>query len=75
MNHHDGVVLSARRERLILSIRRFRWASRLVGTGLEAQIAIGALLQRFPNIRLIDANPRFGDNIILRGVGALPIGF
>jgi len=33
----------------------------------EAQIAIGTLLQRFPNLRLLDEDPEWGGTFIIRG--------
>jgi cytochrome P450 len=37
---------------------------------LEAQVAVGTLLQRFPNIRLVD-EPEWGGNFAIRGVTSL----
>ena len=40
---------------------------------VEARAAFGALLERFPNIRLLDQRPVFKDNVVLRGVRSLRI--
>jgi cytochrome P450 len=42
---------------------------------LEGEIAIGALLHRFPDVRLVDgAQPRWrGNSLFLRGLEALPV--
>ncbi len=42
---------------------------------LEAQIALPAMLQRFPNLKLATERVEWGDGIILRGVKALPVTF
>jgi hypothetical protein len=42
---------------------------------LEAPIALLALMQRFPRMQLASARPTRGDNILLRGLAALPITF
>ncbi len=42
---------------------------------LEGQIALLALVQRFPKMRLAVADPPRGDNILLRGVAELPVTF
>jgi pimeloyl-[acyl-carrier protein] synthase len=41
---------------------------------LEARIVFETLLERFTEIRLLTADPPFRDNIVLRGLEALPIG-
>lgn len=40
---------------------------------LEAQVALGAFARRFPHARLAAANPRYKDNVTLRGLAALPV--
>jgi len=40
---------------------------------LEGQIALGALVERFPSIHLIGAEPEWNDSIILRGMKSLPV--
>lgn len=42
---------------------------------LEGQIALLALLRRFPDMRLGVAEPPRGENILLRGLAALPVRF
>jgi len=42
---------------------------------LEGQIALLALLDRFPNLRLTSDRPTWGDNLILRGLTSLPVTF
>jgi hypothetical protein len=39
----------------------------------EAQIAIGTLLQRFPNLRLLDEEPEWGGTFIIRGPKRLSV--
>ena len=39
----------------------------------EAQIAIGTLLRRFPDLKCLDLEPEWGGNFIIRGVKALPL--
>ena len=39
----------------------------------EAQIAIGTLLRRFPNIQCQDLEPEWGGTFIIRGVKSLPV--
>lgn len=41
---------------------------------LEAQIAFVTLLQRFPHLTLLDDDPPYRDNYLLRGVKRLPVG-
>jgi pimeloyl-[acyl-carrier protein] synthase len=41
---------------------------------LEARIAFETLLERFTEMHLLTANPPFRDNVVLRGLEALPIG-
>jgi hypothetical protein len=40
---------------------------------LESQTALLALVQRFPRMRLAVAEPKRGDNILLRGLAELPV--
>jgi cytochrome P450 len=40
---------------------------------MEGRIALGALLERFPNLRLATDNLEWNDNLILRGVKSLPL--
>jgi hypothetical protein len=42
---------------------------------LEGQIALLALVQRFPDMRLAVDEPPRGENILLRGLAALPVRF
>jgi cytochrome P450 len=42
---------------------------------LEAQITLGTLLQRFPNLRLLDAEPEWGGTFAIRGVTSLRLAF
>ncbi len=39
----------------------------------EAQISIGSLLQRFPELRLLDEDPEWGGTFIIRGVKRLNV--
>jgi cytochrome P450 len=39
----------------------------------EAQIAIGSLIRRFPNLRLETEDPEWGGTFIIRGVKHLPL--
>ena len=41
---------------------------------LEAEIALGALVQRFPDMRLLADAPPYKENIVLRGLASLPVG-
>jgi len=41
---------------------------------LEARILFETLLERFPELRLLTTDPPFSDNIVLRGLEALPVG-
>jgi cytochrome P450 len=41
---------------------------------LEARITFETLLERFAEMRLLTADPPFRDNIVLRGLGVLPVG-
>ncbi len=41
----------------------------------EAQIAIGALLERFPDLKLAIEEPEWGGTFIIRGVKSLPLTF
>src|SRR5207244_4165117 len=40
----------------------------------EARLAFTGLLERFSDIRLLTEHPPFKDNVVLRGLQALPIG-
>jgi cytochrome P450 len=40
---------------------------------LEAQIAIGAVLERFPDIRLAEASYEYMDTLVMRGVRYMPL--
>jgi cytochrome P450 len=40
---------------------------------LEAEVALGTLVQRFPDMRLLDESPGYKENIVLRGLAALPV--
>ena len=40
---------------------------------LEAELAIGALVERFPNLALVDDAPDYRSNPILRGLRSLPL--
>lgn len=42
---------------------------------LEAEIALGTLVQRFPQMRLLDEAPGYKENIVLRGLATLPVAF
>jgi cytochrome P450 len=42
---------------------------------LEAQVAIAALIERFPGLKLASERIAWGDNAILRGVTSLPVRF
>lgn len=42
---------------------------------LEAQIAITTLVQRLPNLQLVDATPDWSPNFVLRGLHRLPLAF
>jgi pimeloyl-[acyl-carrier protein] synthase len=41
---------------------------------LEAKIVFEALLERFEEVRLLADNPPFRDNVVIRGLQALPVG-
>ena len=41
---------------------------------LEGQIALSALVRRFPNMRLATDRPQWGENLLLRGLSSLPVG-
>jgi cytochrome P450 len=41
---------------------------------MEAEIALGTLVQRFPGMRLLTDVPAYKENIVLRGLAALPVG-
>ncbi len=40
---------------------------------LEGRIALAALARHFREIRLVEAKPRFKDNVVLRGLRSLPL--
>ncbi|MDE2640932.1 MAG: cytochrome P450, partial [Chloroflexota bacterium] len=40
---------------------------------LEGRIALAALARHFREIRLVEATPRFKDNVVLRGLRTLPL--
>jgi hypothetical protein len=42
---------------------------------LEGQVALLALVQRFPHLRLAAERPEWRDNLILRGLASLPVTF
>ena len=42
---------------------------------LEGQIALSALVERFPAMKLATETPDWGDNLMLRGVRSLPVAF
>jgi cytochrome P450 len=42
---------------------------------LEGEIAFQTLVRRFEGLRLLDEEPPYKENIILRGLAALPVGF
>jgi len=42
---------------------------------LEGEIALGTLVQRFAGIRLLTEAPAYKENIVLRGLAALPVAF
>ena len=42
---------------------------------LEAQIAIAALLERLPNLRLVNETPDWSPNFLLRGLRSLPLAY
>jgi cytochrome P450 len=42
---------------------------------LEAELVFGALVRRFPQLRLVDDCPVYRENPILRGLSALPLEF
>ncbi len=47
-----------------------------IGAGLtlmEAEIAFGRLLRRFPRLYLVDAQPHWSGNAVYRGLSALPV--
>lgn len=47
-----------------------------IGAGLalmEAEIVFGRLSRRFPNLRLVDAKPRWNGNTVYRGLSAMPV--
>jgi len=40
---------------------------------LEGEVAIGALVRRFPRLELVDPEPRYRDHLVLRGLRSLPL--
>lgn len=40
---------------------------------LEAEVALGTMVQRFADMRLLDETPGYKENIVLRGLAALPV--
>lgn len=40
---------------------------------LEGQIALSALVRRFPDMRLATDRPQWGENLLLRGLNSLPV--
>jgi cytochrome P450 len=40
---------------------------------LEGQIALAALVRRFPDMRLATDRPQWGENLLLRGLSSLPV--
>ena len=40
---------------------------------VEAQLAVGTLVRRYPHLALTDPNPPYGDGFTLRGVATLPV--
>jgi cytochrome P450 len=42
---------------------------------LEGEIALSALAQRFDGLRLLTPEPQYKENIVLRGLASLPVGF
>jgi cytochrome P450 len=40
---------------------------------MEAQVALGTLVRRFPTLELVDESPRWNGRIVLRGVTELPV--
>jgi cytochrome P450 len=42
---------------------------------LEGEIALGALVQRFDDLSLLNDEPPYKENIVLRGLAELPVGF
>jgi cytochrome P450 len=42
---------------------------------LEGEIALGTLVQRFDGLHLLTLEPHYKENIVLRGLAALPVGF
>jgi cytochrome P450 len=42
---------------------------------LEGEIALGALVRRFDNLSLLADQPPYKENIVLRGLAELPVGF
>jgi cytochrome P450 len=42
---------------------------------VEGQIAIGAVVRRFPNLRLLDEGPAWVPSLNFRALGSLPVMF
>jgi cytochrome P450 len=42
---------------------------------MEGEIALGALVRRFPRLELVDPEPGYRDHLVLRGLRALPLSF
>lgn len=42
---------------------------------IEGEIALAALARRLPTMKLLDDQPEYKENIVLRGLAALPVGF
>jgi cytochrome P450 len=42
---------------------------------LEAEVALGKLVRRFPHLGLADPHPTYRDHLVLRGLRALPLSF
>ena len=40
---------------------------------MEGQVAIAALLERFPRLRLVDSRPDWGTNFAFRGLRSLRV--
>jgi len=42
---------------------------------LEGQVAINTILRRFPDLRLTEEAPKFGEHVLLRSLVSLPVAF
>ena len=80
--NHDPEVFSAPEQ---LDLTRRETTNLSFGRGLhhclgallaraEARLAFAGLLERFSDMRLLTEHPPFKDNVVLRGLRALPIG-